>query len=119
MKADATFKPSVASATSAENIGAILDKLSITKQLIQLQPIDSKLALALQLIDCASDRIAELADDGERARLRKAAMPVQRKRSFWDRLDGALAIGVIGVACLGVALWLAVSVLHHLGWRWL
>ena len=116
MKADATFKPSVASATSAENIGAILDKLSITKQLIQLQPIDSKLALALQLIDCASDRIAELADDGERARLRKAAMPVQRKRvGAFQRLDLLVYYGLTGAAVWAASLWIGYSLGHHLG----
>lgn len=90
-----------------ELAGAILDKLDICRRLIEMHPVDSRLALARQLLGCAADQVAELAgadDDRERAAIRRAAapLPVKRERPRLT-LRKALAIGLVAAGFLFVA----------------
>ena len=135
MKADTGYSPTFSPVQERriEKAGAILDKLDIVRRLIEMRPIDPKLALCRQLLGCVADDIAEMAGDVDHERreaeaIRRAcrdplscsealpALPLpERKRTILDRVDSAIALGVIGAAILGVSLWLGYSVGYHAG----
>lgn len=119
MKADTAFSRNTPNPSTArvEQIGAILDKLDICKKLIELYPIDSRLALARQLLDCCADKIAELAEDGEMAAIRRAALPrPKRKRTFLERLDAVAFTTIVGLVAAFVGGWVLYSAGYHMGW---
>ena len=102
-----------------ELAGQILDKLDICRRLIEMHPVDSKLALARQLLGCAADQIAELAGDEDRERraIKRAAAPLQvKRRTILDRLDQVAFVTIVALPVAGAVAWIGASLAIRAGW---
>ena len=101
----------------------ILDRLSIARCLLLQETVTCRLSLVLRILNTTCDDVATLAGerveqerrDREAETIRKASAPVRRRRGILDRVDSAIALGVMGAALLFIAGWLLYSMLHHAG----
>ena len=102
----------------------ILDRLSIARCLLMQETVTCRLSLVLRILNTTCDDIATLAGerieqerrDREAETIRKAAMPVQRKRvGAFQRLDLLVYYGLTGAAVWAATLWIGYSLGHHLG----
>ena len=103
---------------------SILDRLSIARCLLLQETVTCRLSLVLRILNTTCDDVAELAGerveqerrDREAEALAKAAAPVRRRRrGILERVDSAIALGVIGAAVAFAGGWIAYSIGYRAG----
>jgi|GEM_PF-2499581 len=130
MNADTAFSGRTRNASSTrqhpvELADSILDRLSIARCLLLQEPISCRLSLVLRILNTTCDDVATLAGerveqerrDREAESIARAAAPrPRRKRTILELLDAVAFVGIVGLALIGAAAWIAASVAIRLGW---